>query len=91
MTDAPDVRGIMRALARLELRMLEVIKGVDGIKGELRTLTPRIDTLTAEVREAARRVHQQANAIQKLLHEATELVEDAEPNAWAHDSDPEKG
>jgi methyl-accepting chemotaxis protein len=57
-------RPVIQAFSRLETAVRESLKNQETFKGELRTIAPRLDTLVAEVREAARLVHRQSNATQ---------------------------
>jgi hypothetical protein len=66
---------VTRALMRVENALRVVGKDVESAKGEMRLIAPRLDTLIAEVREAARLVHRQGNMVQILTLEASDLGE----------------
>ena len=67
-------RLILQAIARLETKVIDGGKDVAAIKGELRKIAPRLDTLSAEVHEVARLVHRHAEVTQGLTNEAAEVV-----------------
>jgi len=75
-TPKPDepYRLILQAIARLETRVIEGTKDVAAIKGELRKIAPRLDTVSAEVHEAARLVHLQANIAQAAALAAADVA-----------------
>jgi chromosome segregation ATPase len=66
---------LIRALARLEVLIGNLGKSIDSAKVELKTIAPRLDTLTAEVRGASERVHRIANVMQALTNETAELAQ----------------
>lgn len=70
-----DFDAVVRAIATLEVSLGAIVKTQESIKGELKLLAPRYDTLTAEVREVARLVHRQGNMVQLLTNETSELAQ----------------
>lgn len=73
--DTDRLAAIVRGLARLEVAIDHVSKNQESLKGELRTIVPRLDTLIAEVREVGRLVHRQAGFVQAAINEVHELVQ----------------
>jgi chromosome segregation ATPase len=51
----------------------ELKVSIDGMKAELRTVAPRLDTLTAEVKALGEKLHRNSNALQALADEKLEL------------------
>jgi ABC-type phosphate transport system auxiliary subunit len=63
----------IRTLAGIELSLENIAKEVASVKGELRRIIPRIDTLAAEVKENSRLVHRQAAVIESVTNESLGL------------------
>jgi len=57
----------------MENALRTIGKDVESAKGEVRLIAPRLDTLIAEVHEAARLVHLQGNMVQILTLETSDL------------------
>lgn len=64
----------IRMLAGLEVKLEEIARDQDHIKGELRRIIPRLDTLSAEVKENTRLIHNQARAINAVVDEQLGLT-----------------
>lgn len=66
---------VVRAIATLEVSIGGIAKGQESIKIELKTIAPRLDTLSADVSKLAKRVHDFANVITVLTDETAELAQ----------------
>jgi hypothetical protein len=66
---------VVRAIATLEVSIERVAKNQESLKLELKTIVPRLDTLTAEVRAAGARVHDMGNIVVRLINESAELFQ----------------
>lgn len=53
----------------------ELKVSIDSIKSELKTVSPRLDTLTAEVKKLSDKVHVNSNVVQAIVDEKLELVQ----------------
>jgi hypothetical protein len=64
---------LVRVVAELKVSLDAIVKTQESIKGDLRKIAPRLDTLTASVDECGRLVHHQAGVIQALTNETAEV------------------
>lgn len=76
MPDATDPSdAYIRTLAGLEVKLSQIAEDQGAIKGELRKISPRLDTIVAEIHELARLVHHHARVTERLTNETSDLVQ----------------
>jgi chromosome segregation ATPase len=71
--DPANLDEIYRLVASLDVKLDKIVSTQEAMKAEIKTIPPRLDTLTREIDQLGERVHRGNNVVQALTDETGSL------------------